>query len=109
MAWLEMESYTGRTHQLRVHALHIGLPIIGAPKYYDDDINWPFPGGIQKRLPLHAPRIAIPPPSGGRLRITAPLPPPLSQSWNLLGFSLANAELAGQESHWCFSLVNGPS
>ena len=26
LAWLEMEPYTGRTHQLRVHALHIGSP-----------------------------------------------------------------------------------
>src|SRR3546814_5437154 len=40
MAWLEMESYTGRTPQLRVHALHNGHPIIGDPTYYHDDINW---------------------------------------------------------------------
>src|SRR5690606_35043840 len=29
LAWLQMEPYTGRTHQLRVHALHIGHHIIG--------------------------------------------------------------------------------
>ncbi len=43
LAWLEMEPYTGRTHQLRVHALHIGHPIIGDPKYFIDDHNWDFP------------------------------------------------------------------
>jgi 23S rRNA pseudouridine955/2504/2580 synthase len=25
LAWLEFEPYTGRTHQLRVHALHLGI------------------------------------------------------------------------------------
>lgn len=90
LTWLEMEPYTGRTHQLRVHALHIGHPIIGDPKYFEDDPNWDFPGGVQKRLHLHARHIDIPHPSGGRLRITAPLPPHMVQSWNLLGFDQAD-------------------
>ena len=38
-AWLEMEPYTGRTHQLRVHAAHIGHPILGDPKYFEHDTN----------------------------------------------------------------------
>ncbi|WP_112945862.1 MULTISPECIES: RluA family pseudouridine synthase [unclassified Rhizobium] len=92
LAWLEMEPYTGRTHQLRVHALHIGHPIIGDPKYFDDDHNWDFPGGIQKRLHLHARKIDIPHPNGGRLRVTAPLPPHMVQTWNLLGLDLAEAD-----------------
>ena len=92
LAWLEMEPYTGRTHQLRVHALHIGHPIIGDPKYFDDDHNWDFPGGVQKKLHLHARRIDIPHPSGGRLRVTAPLPSHMVQTWNLLGLDLAGAE-----------------
>lgn len=86
LAWLEMEPYTGRTHQLRVHALHIGHPIIGDPKYFIDDHNWDFPGGIQKRLHLHARYIDLPHPNGGRLKVTAPLSPHMVQSWNLLGF-----------------------
>ncbi|MBO9098506.1 MULTISPECIES: RluA family pseudouridine synthase [Rhizobium] len=92
MAWLEMEPYTGRTHQLRVHALGMGHPIIGDPKYFEEDHNWPFPGGIQKRLHLHARHIDIPHPNGGRLRVTAPLPPHMVQSWNLLGFDLSPYE-----------------
>ncbi len=86
LAWLEMEPYTGRTHQLRVHAAHIGHPIIGDPKYFEADVNWNFPGGMQNRLHLHARHIDIPHPSGGRLKVTAPLPPHMVQSWNLLGF-----------------------
>ncbi len=96
LAWLEMEPYTGRTHQLRVHALHIGHPIIGDPKYFDDDPNWDFPGGVQKRLHLHARHIDIPHPSGGRLKMTAPLPPHMVQSWNLLGFDRAAADEDGE-------------
>ncbi|HEV7250820.1 MAG TPA: RluA family pseudouridine synthase [Shinella sp.] len=91
-SWLEMEPYTGRTHQLRVHAAHIGHPIIGDPKYFEADLNWAFPGGVQNKLHLHARRIDIPHPSGGRLRITAPLPPHMVQTWNLFGFDLTAAE-----------------
>jgi len=89
LAWLEFEPYTGRTHQLRIHALHMGHPIIGDPKYYQHDPNWEFPGGIQKRLHLLARHISVPHPDGGRLSVTAPLPPHMVQSWNLLGFEEA--------------------
>lgn len=92
LSWLEMEPYTGRTHQLRVHAAHIGCPIIGDPKYFEADTNWDFPGGIQNRLHLHARRIVIPHPDTGVVDVTAPLPPHMRQSWNLLGFDEATAE-----------------
>lgn len=92
LSWLEMEPYTGRTHQLRVHAAHIGCPIIGDPKYFEADTNWEFPGGIQNRLHLHARRIIIPHPDSGTVDVTAPLPPHMRQSWNLLGFDEASAE-----------------
>ncbi len=96
-AWLEMEPYTGRTHQLRVHALYMGHPIIGDPKYFDEDHNWDFPGGVQKRLHLHARHIDIPHPDGGRLKVTAPLPPHMVQTWNLFGFDMASGEREDQE------------
>jgi 23S rRNA pseudouridine955/2504/2580 synthase len=92
LAWLEMEPYTGRTHQLRVHAAYIEHPIIGDPKYFEADTNWDFPGGMQNRLHLHARRIVIPHPDGGVIDVTAPLPPHMRQSWNLLGFDDASAE-----------------
>ena len=56
------------------------------PKYFEADQNWDFPGGIQNRLHLHARRIVIPHPDGGVIDVTAPLPPHMRQSWNLLGF-----------------------
>lgn len=96
LAWLQMEPYTGRTHQLRVHALHIGHHIIGDPKYSLPDHNWEFPGGIQKRLHLHARYIDIPHPDGGRLRVTAPLSPHMVQTWNLLGFDQADGDLTDE-------------
>ena len=92
LSWLEMEPHTGRTHQLRVHAAYIGCPIIGDPKYFEADQNWEFPGGLQNRLHLHARRIVIPHPNGGVIDVTAPLPPHMRQSWNLLGFDEQSGE-----------------
>lgn len=91
VCWLEMKPETGRTHQLRVHAAHLGHPIVGDPKYFDVQ-NWEMPGGIQKRLHLHARRIRIPNPDEhlAELDVTAPLPPHMVQSWNLFGFDEAD-------------------
>ncbi len=100
LAWLTMRPVTGRTHQLRAHAAHIGHPIVGDPKYFDKK-DWELPGGIQDRLHLHARRIVIPHPSGqGSLDVTAPLPPHMVQSWNLLGLDVHMGDLAanGDES-----------
>jgi 23S rRNA pseudouridine955/2504/2580 synthase len=63
----------------------MGNPIIGDPKYFDIE-NWALPGGVQNKLHLHARRIRIPHPDGGVLDISAPLPPHMLQTWNLLGF-----------------------
>lgn len=86
LAWLSLKPVTGRTHQLRAHAAHIGHPIIGDPKYFDRH-NAEIPGGIQNRLHLLARRIVLPHPRGeGVIDVTAPLPDHMRQSWNLLGF-----------------------
>jgi 23S rRNA pseudouridine955/2504/2580 synthase len=86
LAWLSFKPVTGRTHQLRAHAAHIGHPIVGDPKYFDVE-NWELPGGIQKKLHLLARRIVIPHPRTGKpIDVTAPLPAHMQQSFNLLGF-----------------------
>ena len=88
LAWLSLKPVTGRTHQLRAHMAHIGHPIVGDPKYFSIE-NWELPGGIQNRLHLLARRIVVPHPRGGTIDATAPLPPHMQQSWNLLGFDAA--------------------
>jgi len=85
LAWVSLKPVTGRTHQLRAHMDYIKHPIVGDPKYFNKE-NWELPSGIQQRLHLLARRIAIPHPRGGVIDVTAPLPPHMQQSWNLLGF-----------------------
>lgn len=85
LSWISLKPVTGRTHQLRAHMAHVGNPIIGDPKYFNIE-NWELPGGIQNKLHLLARRIAVPHPRGGVIDISAPLPPHMEQSWNLLGF-----------------------
>jgi 23S rRNA pseudouridine955/2504/2580 synthase len=84
LAWVSLKPVTGRTHQLRAHMAHVGNPIVGDPKYFQIE-NWELPGGLQNRLHLLARRIAVPHPRGGTIDVTAPLPPHMVQSWNLLG------------------------
>ena len=84
LAWISLKPVTGRTHQLRAHMAHVGNPIIGDPKYFNIE-NWELPGGMQDKLHLLARRIAVPHPRGGTIDVTAPLPPHMEQSWNLLG------------------------
>jgi 23S rRNA pseudouridine955/2504/2580 synthase len=84
LAWVSLKPVTGRTHQLRAHMAHIGYPIVGDPKYFQIE-NWELPGGLQNKLHLLARRIAVPHPRGGTIDVTAPLPPHMMQSWNLLG------------------------
>lgn len=85
LCWVELKPVTGRTHQLRVHTQNLGHPIIGNSKYFNIE-NWALPGGIQNKLHLHARRIRIPHPDGGIIDVSAPLPPHMLQTWNLLGF-----------------------
>jgi 23S rRNA pseudouridine955/2504/2580 synthase len=85
LAWLSLKPVTGRTHQLRAHMAHVGHPIVGDEKYFQIE-NWELPGGMQNRLHLLARRIVVPHPRGGVIDATAPLPPHMRQSWNLLGF-----------------------
>ncbi len=57
---VEVEIITGRTHQIRVHALHAGHPLAGDPKYGDEDFNKLMKTRGLKRLFLHAHSLRFP-------------------------------------------------
>jgi tRNA pseudouridine32 synthase/23S rRNA pseudouridine746 synthase len=65
---LSLQPITGRTHQLRVHLLHIGHPIVGDALYAPDPTHSP-------RLLLHAQSLSLPHPvSGQTLCFESPCP-----------------------------------
>jgi 23S rRNA pseudouridine955/2504/2580 synthase len=82
-SWLSLQPSTGRQHQLRAHAAHIGTPIFGDNKYGGDKN---LPEGVANRLHLHARRIVFPHPRGGTVDVSAPLPEHMLATFTLLGF-----------------------
>ncbi|MEM9737370.1 MAG: RNA pseudouridine synthase, partial [Pseudomonadota bacterium] len=50
---------TGRSHQLRVHMMHLGHPILGDPFYSE---GWK----AHPRMMLHAEKLRLRHPDGGR-------------------------------------------
>jgi len=83
-AWVAAKPITGRTHQIRVHLASLGTPIVGDFKYGGTDARGR--GDIENTLHLHARSIDIAHPDGGRLAVTAPLPPHMEKAFALLGF-----------------------
>src|SRR3546814_13134332 len=81
---LELQPFTGRTHQLRVHMAAIGHPIVGDGKYGGQAAF--LTGGVSRKMHLHARRIRIDHPDGGQVDVTAPLPAHLDERMGLLGF-----------------------
>jgi 23S rRNA pseudouridine955/2504/2580 synthase len=84
-AWVAARPITGRTHQIRVHLASLGTPIVGDFKYGGADSRGR--GDIADKLHLHAREIDIARPDGGRLKVSAPLPPHMDKSWKMLGFN----------------------
>jgi 23S rRNA pseudouridine955/2504/2580 synthase len=90
LAWLELQPLTGRTHQLRVHCVALGAPIVGDIKYHEPDQNNAFSAevaGLPDKLHLHARALAFPHPAGGRLVVEADLPPHMRETFRTLGFT----------------------
>ncbi|PZT85244.1 MAG: RNA pseudouridine synthase [Citromicrobium sp.] len=83
-AWLELQPMTGRTHQLRVHCAAMGHPIVGDGKYGGKDAF--LTGAISRKMHLHARRLIIDAPEGGKLDVTADLPEHFATSMEQLGF-----------------------
>jgi 23S rRNA pseudouridine955/2504/2580 synthase len=73
-ALVQVRIYTGRTHQIRVHAAHIGHPVAGDEKYGDKEANKRFKAAGLTRMFLHAAELAFNhPETGERLELKAPL------------------------------------
>jgi 23S rRNA pseudouridine955/2504/2580 synthase len=85
-AWVELQPYTGRTHQLRVHMAAIGHPIVGDGKYGGKDAF--LTGTISRKMHLHARRLRIDHPKGHQIDITADLPPHMAESFADLGLNI---------------------
>ncbi|GAY21917.1 MULTISPECIES: RluA family pseudouridine synthase [Sphingobium] len=90
-AWVELQPYTGRTHQLRVHMAAIGHPIVGDGKYGGKDAF--LSGTISRKMHLHARRIRVDHPDGGRVDVRAELPEHFAASLASLGFDLSAGDL----------------
>ncbi|MBB6123877.1 RluA family pseudouridine synthase [Sphingobium subterraneum] len=90
-AWVELQPYTGRTHQLRVHLAAIGFPIVGDGKYGGKDAF--LTGTISRKMHLHARRIRIDHPDGGKVDVMAELPPHFAESLVDLGFDLSLGDM----------------
>ncbi len=76
---VEAELVTGRTHQIRVHAAHLGMPVAGDEKYGDQSVNRRLRQLGLRRLFLHAAALSFALESGtGTIRIEAPLPAELN-------------------------------
>lgn len=77
---MDVSALSGRTHQIRVHAAHVGHPIAGDDRYGDHEFNREMRARGLRRLFLHASRLEFRiPESGRRYRIEAPLEPRLQQ------------------------------
>ena len=76
---LEVNIGTGRTHQIRVHALHAGHPVVGDDKYGDKDFNDGMRALGLKRMFLHAQTLGFQWPNSGReFSLSVPLPADLA-------------------------------
>ena len=82
-AWMALRPFTGRTHQLRAHMKAIGHPILGDPKY-GDEASTELSGPL--KLQLHARRIELDHPGGGKLVVEAPLSPEMKAGFAHFGF-----------------------
>ncbi len=77
---MEIKLFTGRTHQIRVHAAHIHHPIAGDEKYGDRSFDRDMKALGVSRLFLHAQKLRFSwPDEGQTLEVSAPLDPMLAR------------------------------
>ncbi len=83
LSWLELSPHTGRTHQLRVHCMAMGCPILGDGKYGEAASHLDH---FSNKLHLHARGLLLPHPAGGTLELSADVPSHMKETFTKLGF-----------------------
>ncbi len=79
---------TGRQHQIRVHAVEMGTPLLGDFKYDPEQLFLAENPNLPETLHLHARRMILPHPmTTGKLDITAPLSPDMKKTFKYFGFN----------------------
>jgi len=85
-SYCEVRIETGRTHQIRVHAQHIGHPVAGDDKYGDAEVNKRLREQIGlRRLFLHAASLEFTLDDGEAYVLNAPLADDLREALGRLG------------------------
>ncbi|MFB4204897.1 Ribosomal large subunit pseudouridine synthase C [wastewater metagenome] len=75
---VDVDLETGRMHQIRVHAAHLGTPLAGDDRYGEHERNREARRLGLRRMFLHAARLSLPAADGTRLTVEAPLPTELT-------------------------------
>jgi 23S rRNA pseudouridine955/2504/2580 synthase len=82
---LEVAIATGRTHQIRVHAAHLGHPVAGDDRYGDPEFNAALERFGLRRMFLHSHSMAfVWPESGEEFSVSVPLPQELQDVLNAI-------------------------
>lgn len=78
-SFVEAELLTGRTHQIRVHAAHLGMPLAGDERYSSSAALKKWKARRLNRLFLHAHQLSFESITGENINCHAPLPPALRE------------------------------
>jgi 23S rRNA pseudouridine1911/1915/1917 synthase len=78
ISWVECIPTTGRTHQIRVHLMALGFPIVGDKTYAKNMLNHPC-SKVSWRHLLHASHLEFKDPSGAPISLTLECPPEMKQ------------------------------
>ena len=83
-SFTEAQLHTGRTHQIRVHAAHLGLPLVGDKRYSPATRQKFWKAQGIKRTFLHAHQLRFYTRDGQEQLVSSPLPQELSELLEVL-------------------------